>query len=83
MPVPVSALWHQVASRLGPRRVDVEVAQRAVLRAAGYAWCVSLGYRRAQVVGYTFSNRGKNQRADVQLNHPTSPCDTGMTSLAS
>jgi hypothetical protein len=42
MRVRVSALWDQVASRLGPGNVDIEAAQRAVLRAAGYAWCVPL-----------------------------------------
>ena len=42
MRVRVSALWDQVASRLGPGNVDAEAVQRAVLRAAGYAWCVPL-----------------------------------------
>ena len=42
MRVRVSALWDQVALRLGPGNVDVETVQRAVLRAAGYAWCVPL-----------------------------------------
>ena len=42
MRVRVSALWDQVASRLGPGNVEAEAVQRAVLRAAGYAWCVPL-----------------------------------------
>ena len=75
MGLPPTGLWSQVYRHLGSTEEDADAVQRAVLRAAGFAWCVRVttGPRSASRV--SSASPTKSRLTSIALPHAVSRRD--------
>ena len=75
MGLPPIGLWSQVCRHLGSTEEDADAVQRAVLRAAGFAWCVRVttGPRSASRV--SSASPTKSRLTSIALPHAVSRRD--------